>query len=84
MEGSLRGQRGRRVELQFLQLVERKFIVFPAPTWNVFHVHMPIRIRRQLIMILLAGTVALASIAGIIPAATAYRTSVASHLRPIG
>jgi putative ABC transport system permease protein len=36
------------------------------------------------ILILLAGTVALASIAGIVPAATAYRTSVASHLRPIG
>jgi ABC-type lipoprotein release transport system permease subunit len=38
----------------------------------------------QHLVLVSIGTVILASIAGVIPALRAYRTSVAEHLRPIG
>lgn len=38
----------------------------------------------QVVVLIVAGTVTLAALAGVIPAVMAYRTSVARNLRPIG
>lgn len=43
----------------------------------------PVPVPQHLVLVSI-GTVVLASIAGVIPALRAYRTSVAEHLRPIG